>query len=112
MKTILIDKNYNVINEGDILKVKANLAEYPGLYHYGMYKVSFDHIRGMILTFVDLVLTNDTNNQLIGTYEFRINEHIQLWRHDSDSEIIYCRFNIGGNTFVKIDPTNDIEKVL
>ena len=110
MRTILVDKHHNIINEGDILKVKANLKEYPGMYHYGMYKVSFDHIRGMSLTFVDLIQTDDVNNQLIGTYAFRINEHIQLWRCDSD-EAVYCRFNIGGNTFVKIEPTNDIEKL-
>ena len=42
MRTILVDKHHNIINEGDILKVKANLKEYPGMYHYGMYKVSHE----------------------------------------------------------------------
>ena len=111
MKTVLIDKNGNVINEGDIVKIKTNLVEYPGMCHYGMYKVSFDPIRGLTLTFEDLVWTDDVNNQLIGTYILRINEHLYIWRYNSDEDTEYCRFNVNGNTFVKTEPTNDIELV-
>lgn len=111
MKTILIDKNDNVINEGDIVKIKTNLVEYPGMYHYGMYKVSFDPIRGLTFRFEDLVLTNDINNQLIGTYELRINEHLHIWRYNSDEDTVYCRVNVNGNTFVKTEPSNDIERI-
>ena len=111
MKTILVDKNNNVINEGDIVKIKSNLVEYPGMYHYGMYKVSFDLIRGLALTFDALMETNDLNNQTIGTYELRMNEHLYIWRCDCDKDTVYCRINVNGNTFVKIEATSDVEKL-
>ncbi len=111
MKTILVDKNDNVINEGDIVKIKTKLLEYPGMYHYGMYKVSFDPIRGLALTFEELVFTDDLDNQIIGTYELLINKHLYIWRYNSDEDAVYCRINVNGNTFVKTEPTNDIEKL-
>lgn len=116
MKTVLIDKYGAEINNGDCIKVRANLERYPGMYHYGIYKVSLDPIRGMSLEFQDLVLENNEinkNNQEIGTTYLHINEHIVLWRFDSDlvNNTVFCRFNIEGKTFVSIIPTNDIERI-
>lgn len=116
MKTVLIDKNSSEINNGDLIKIRANLERYPRMYHYGIYKVSLDPIRGMSLEFQELVLENNEinkNNQEIGTTYLRINEHIVLWSYDSDlvNNIVFCRFNIEGKTFVDIIPTNDIELV-
>jgi hypothetical protein len=112
MKTILVDKHNNIINDGDIVTVRCNLSDFPGMYHYGLYKVSFDPLRGLTLTIQDLINDANQNNQLIGTYELRINEHIHLWRCDSKGDNVYCRFNIDGKTFVRIDPSNDIEKIV
>lgn len=114
MTTVLIDKNGKPISNGDRVKVRASLAKYPGLYHYAIYTVYFDPIRGMELIFDELIPTEDTNNQIIGTYNLHINKHISIWRWDSDpeKEIVYCRFNIEeGTTFVSIISTNDIELV-
>ena len=117
MKTVLLDKFNVEINEGDRIKIFAHLERYPGMYHYGIYKVSFDTIRGMTLEFEGLVKENneiEKNNQEIGTHYLRINEHIVLWRWDSDPEkdIVYCKFNVEGTTFVQIGPTNNIEKII
>jgi hypothetical protein len=113
MSTVLVDKNNNVINHGDKVMIKSSLTDYPSMYHYGIYSVWFDHLRGLTLHFEELVDNNDKNNQTIGTYELRINEHLYLWRWDSDPENVYVRFNVEGNRcFVKIESTNDIEKVI
>lgn len=116
MRTKVVDKNGTVINNGDLVMVRANLVQYPGMYHYGIYKVWFDEVHGMELLFQDLVTKDtDTMNQTIGTYVLRINQHISLWRWDSDleNEIVYCKFNIEeGTTFVSIASTNDIEKII
>lgn len=117
MKTVLLDQFNVEINEGDRIKVFAHLERYPGTYHYGIYKVSFDPIRGMCLEFEGLVLENNEinkSNQEIGTTYLRINEHIVLWRWDSDptNDIVFNKFNIEGNTFVQIVPTNNIEKII
>ena len=111
MATILVDKNNNVINHCDKVMIKGSLVNYPGMYHYGIYTVTFDPLRGLTLHFEDLVENNDKNNQTIGTYELRINEHLYLWRYDSDPENVYVRFNVNSKTFVKIEPTNNIELV-
>ena len=112
-KTFLLDKNCELIKNGDIVNVRATLKDYPGLYHYGQYKVEIDPIRGLSLSLIDLIHEGNINNQLIGTNTFLINKHISLWRWDSDPQnnILYCKFNIEGDTFVKINPTDDIEKV-
>lgn len=116
MTTKVVDKNGTVINNGDRVMVRANLVKYPGMYHYGIYKVWFDEVHGMELLFEDLVTKETDNmNQTIGTYILRINQHIELWRWDSDiaNDTVYCKFNIKeGTTFVSIASTNDIEKVI
>lgn len=94
MTTKIVDKNGSVINNGDRVMVRANLVRYPGMYHYGIYKVCFDEVRGMELLFEDLVTTEtDTMNQTIGTNILRINKHIELWRWDSESLMIL--FTVG-----------------
>ncbi len=121
MKTVLLDKFNVEINDGDRIKVFAHLERYPGMYHYGIYKVSFDPIRGMTLEFEGLVLEDNEinkNNQEIGTHYLRINEHIVLWTalwrwgRDTDNDKVFNRFNIEGKTFVQIVPTNNIEKII
>ena len=114
--TKIVDKNGKIINNGDRVIVRANLARYPGMYHYGIYNVRFDEVYGLELLFEDLVTKeNDTMNQTIGTNILRINKHIELWRCDSDiaNSIEYCRFNIKeGTTFVNMESTSDIEKII
>lgn len=108
MKTVLLDRNCNEINDGDFIEIYISKFidfEHEQYYHKGVYKVCFDKILGLKLIFQSLINENeDFKNQYLSTTTFLINRDIILL-HSNKTNLDIFDINrvIYYNIFIKQD---------
>ena len=119
MKSVLLDKNGNELNNGDFIEIYiSEFTDYKDYYHKGIYKVIFDEIFGVRFLFQSLVVKeNDSLNQDLNQYlsstSFIINQDIILLHSDrtsldifDDNRIIYYNVFVQKNNGVKFNYNN------
>lgn len=121
MKTILLDKNGNELNNGDFIEIYiSEFTDYKkeSYYHKGIYKVVFDEIFGVRFIFQSLVVKENDElkenlNQYLSNTSFIINQDIILLHSDrtnldifDKNRIIYYNVFVQQNNGVKFNYNN------
>ena len=121
MKSILLDKNGNELNNGDFIEIYiSEFTDYKkeSYYHKGIYKVVFDEIFGVRFIFQSLVVKENDElkenlNQYLSNTSFIINRDIILLHSDrtnldifDKNRIIYYNVFVQQNNGVKFNYNN------
>ena len=119
MKSVLLDKNGNELNNGDFIEIYiSEFTDYKDYYHKGIYKVVFDEIFGVRFLFQSLVVKennelNEKLNQYLSNTNFIINRDIILLHSDrtnldifDENRIIYYNVFVQQNNGVKFNYNN------